>query len=79
VVCHTFFFQLKISIEEKNNSNYFFKRKTKKKKACLSSEGMQRCKGGGGTEPFISPFSFVSPELIFACLFIGFCFPGWLL
>jgi len=33
---------------------------------------MQRCKGGGGTELFIYPCFFVSPELTFAALFYSF-------
>jgi len=51
---------------------YFPKRKKEKKESHPSSEGMQRCKGGGGTEPFIYPCFFVSPELTLAFLFISF-------
>jgi len=51
---------------------YFPKRKKEKKESHPSSGRMQRCKGGGGTEPFIYPCIFVSLELTFASLFISF-------
>jgi len=44
----------------------FSQKKKGKKRKPSTSEGMQRCKGGGGTEPFIYPCCFVSPELTLA-------------
>jgi len=57
-----------VQLKEKT-SVVFSKRKTEKKKAFVSSEGMQINKGGAKRSLF-HPCFFVSPQLIFAGLFL---------